>query len=254
VRVGASVADAVDGSDAVLVSLPHPDADRAVLLGDRGAFAAARPGTLFVDTSTIDPPTARELYAAAVAAGLDYVEAPISGGEPLSAGMDGARKGNVTFMAGGDEPAFRRAETLFALLGAHWFHLGPAGTGATVKLVSNHLSGLYNLLGAEAFAVARAAGVEWDVLFRVFRHTDASSYWLFNYFEPRIRRGDFEPGFSVDLQHKDHRLFGELAASHAVPAPFNELALDAYGRLRAAGRGGRDVVDAIHLALGEVDA
>ena len=120
-----------------------------------------------------------------------------------------------------------RARPLLDILGRHILHVGPAGTGATAKLVSNHIAGLHNLVAAEALAVGRAAGLSLDTILAVLRHTDAQSYWLFNYLAPRVLRRDFDDGFSIDLQHKDHRLFGELASDHSVPTPLNDLALAA---------------------------
>jgi 3-hydroxyisobutyrate dehydrogenase-like beta-hydroxyacid dehydrogenase len=227
--------------------LPHPSADRAALLGPEGAIAAAKSGALFLDVSTIDPHTAKDLYAAARERRIDYVEAPVSGGEPMSAGTEGARKGNITFLAAGDEEAFHRAKPVMEILGKHFFYLGPAGMGSTIKLISNHISGLHNLIASEAFAIGKAAGIDPEVLFKVFEHTDANSYWLFNYFAPRIRANNYVPGFSVDLQYKDHRLMEGVARDLKVPLLFNAMALQVYQMLRARGSGGKDLVEAANF-------
>lgn len=247
ITVAADLRDLVSRVDCVLVSLPNPDADRACLLGNGGAFELAHKGTLFLDTSTIDPTTARTLYETAKKYDLLYLEAPVSGGEPNGAGTDGARAANITFMAAGDKEAFEQAKPLMKLLGKHFLYLGPAGLGSTIKLISNHIAGLNNLVASEAFMLGRAAGIEPETLFSVFQHTDANSYWLFNYFAPRIRAKNFEPGFSVDLQYKDHRLAEELARELKVPLPFNALAMQIYQVLRASGRGSKDLVEAANL-------
>jgi 2-hydroxymethylglutarate dehydrogenase len=251
VKLGArsanSLSQVAEGADYLLVSLPDPDAARAALLGPQGAIAALKAGAAILDLSTIDPDTAIANEAAAKARGVHYLEAPISGGEPMSAGTDGARNKNVTFMAGGETAAFEAVLPLMTILGKHPLHLGPAGTGATVKLISNYIAGLHNLVAAEAFALGRAAGISVDTMLRTFAHTDANSYWLFNYFAPRIKRADFEPGFSVDLQYKDLRLCEDIARRHKVPMPLNGLALQIYQMLRGSGRGGRDLVEAANL-------
>lgn len=247
VTVATSIKDLMGRAELILVSLPNPDAARSCMLGADGAFASARAGTLFLDTSTIDPRTARELFAAAKQRNLDYIEAPVSGGEPMGAGTDGAKSANITFMVAGEEAAFERAKPLMACLGKHFLFLGPAGMGSTIKLISNHISGLHNLIASEAFMLGRAAGVDPETLFSVFQHTDANSYWLFNYFAPRIRAKNFEPGFSVDLQYKDHRLAEELARELKVPLPFNALAMQIYQILRSTGSGPKDVVEAANL-------
>ena len=246
-RSAASPAEVVQGADYLLVSLPDPAAARSALLGATGAIVALKPGSVILDLSTIDPETAITVEAAAKGRGVHYLEAPISGGEPMSAGTDGARNRNVTFMAGGEKAAFEAALPLMSLLGKHPVHLGPAGAGAKVKLISNYIAGLHNLVAAEAFALGRAAGISIDTMLKTFAHTDANSYWLFNYFAPRIRSGDVEPGFSVDLQYKDLRLCEDLARKHKVAMPLNGLALQVYQMLRGSGRGGRDLVEAANF-------
>ena len=247
-RPATGVADLVRDADLVLVSLPDPAATGKAVLGDSGAVAQCRPGTLIVDTSTIDPTTAREVARVAALHDVDYVEAPLSGGDEEGSGVDAARAGAATFMCGGTASAVERARPLLRVLGRHVLHVGPAGDGATVRLVSNHLAGLHNLVAAEGLAVGLAAGLALDTILAVLRHTDAQSYWLFDYLAPRLARGDFDDGFSIDLQHKDHRLFGELAASHGVATPLNDAALELYGSMRAAGLGRKDLTEAANVA------
>ena len=248
VRVASDVADLVRDADIVLVSLPDPQATRIAVLGPSGVVAACRSGMLIVDSSTIDPPTAREVATETAARGVDYVEAPLSGGDDEGSGVDAARAGAATFICGGGAVAVDRARPLLQVLGRHIVHVGAAGDGAIAKLVSNHLAGLHNLVAAEALAVGRAAGLSLETILAVLRHTDAQSYWLFNYLAPRLARGDFDDGFSIDLQHKDHRLFGELAARHGVVAPLNDLALQLYQAMRAAGLGRKDLTEAANVA------
>ena len=228
-----------------MLALSDPAAVAAVLEGTDGVLSGSSSGGLVVDLSTIDPPSCRRFHAASRQRGVGYVEAPVSGGEAGGAGTDGARAANLSFMVGGELADFERAKPVLSLLGKRFFHLGPAGAGATVKLISNHIAGLNNLVCAEAFVLAAAAGVAPETLFEVFDGTDAKSFWMSHYFAPRVRARDFEPGFSVDLQHKDHRLAGDLGRGLRVPLPLNDLALELYGEMRAAGRGGRDLVDAV---------
>jgi 3-hydroxyisobutyrate dehydrogenase-like beta-hydroxyacid dehydrogenase len=247
-RAASDIADLARHTDTVLVSLPHPEATTQAVLGRSGVLAACRPGMLVVDTSTIDPMTAREVEREAARVGVDYVETPLSGGDEEGSGVDAARAGAVTFICGGLASTVDRARPLLLALGRHVLHVGAAGDGATAKLVSNHLAGLHNLVAAEALAVGRAAGLSLETMLAVFRHTDAQSYWLFNYLAPRLARGDFDDGFSIDLQHKDHRLLGELAARHGAATPLNDLALELYGAMRAVGLGAKDLTEAANVA------
>ena len=225
----------------IVLAVPDPSAVKAVLHGKDGVFAGAANGSLIIDASTGDPETARANYRAAKKKGLDYIEAPISGGEPGGAGTDGASAGNVTFMVGGDEEAYQRALPVLETLGSHALHLGPSGSGSIVKLLSNHVAGLVNLVVAETFTLGAAAGFGFETLLEVFAHTDANTYMMSNYIAKRLRSRDFEPGFSVDLMYKDHRLAGELARSLNVPAFLNSQALESYQVLRARGLGDKDV-------------
>ena len=238
-------------SEIILLALPSPEAVQSAILDADGVLAGAPPGAIILDASTVDPFTCQQLYGKAKAHGVSYLDAPISGGAPMSAGTEGVKAGNITFMVGGDAEAFNRAIPVMEILGAHWLHLGPSGTGSKVKLISNLMSGLHNLVAAEALVLGAAAGISWETLLEVFRVTDAKSYQFTDQLIPRIRNNDFEPGFSIDLMYKDHRLAGELGQTLKVPLPFNSLALQFYQMFRAQGRGQKDFCAAVNF-LGEL--
>ena len=247
VQVGAhaksSCREVAQSADTILLAVPNPTAVRAVLQGEDGVFAGAANGSLIIDASTGDPETARAMYRTAKKKGIDYIEAPISGGEPGGAGTDGASAGNITFMVGGDDEAYQRALPVLETLGSHVMHLGPSGSGSIVKLLSNHVSGLVNLVVAETFTLGAAAGFGFETLLEVFAHTDANTYMMSDYIAQRLRRRDFEAGFSVDLMYKDLRLAGELARSLSVPMFLNSQALESYQVLRARGLGYKDLTE-----------
>ena len=245
VEVG-SGAEMARVSEVVVLALPNPEAVRSVMEGEEGLLEGARAGTVIVDLSTIDPKTAVETYEKAKSVGVDYLDSPISGGQPGGAGTDGARAANVTFMVSGDEAAFEKAKPVMEALGEKFFFLGEAGTGTKVKLLSNFVSGMVNLISAEAFAVGAAAGIDAKTLMDVFDETDADCYFMQNYVRPRVERGDFEPGFSIDLQYKDLRLMSEWAREEGIPAPINDLGVQLYQMARAAGLGGRDLVESVN--------
>jgi 3-hydroxyisobutyrate dehydrogenase-like beta-hydroxyacid dehydrogenase len=239
-----------EASDVIVIALPDPTAVEAAFAGPDGLLAGLRPGTLVLDVSTVDPATSRAVHAAVRQRQADYLDAPVSGGEPGGAGTDGARAASITFMVGGDREAFERAEPTMAILGRRWFYLGPAGSGSTVKLISNLLAGVHNLVASEAFVLGAAAGFSPETLLEVFDGTDAKSFWLTEYFAPRVRRRDFDPGFSVDLQYKDHRLASDLGRELGVPLFFNDLAAALYQSMRAQGLGGRDLVESVRFLGG----
>ena len=238
-RAAGSSLELAERAEIVVLALPDPAAVREEMLGARGVLGAGCAGGLVVDLSTIDPDTARLMHGEAARRGCGYVEAPMSGGAPGGAGEAGARAGTVTFMAGGDAQAVERARAVLAVLGSRVIHVGPAGAGSTVKLVSNLIAGLNMAVMAEGFVLGAAAGVTPGRLLEVFRHTDARSYTMFEEFAPHLCANDYDGGFAVDLMHKDHRLAAELGERHGVPLRFNELALDVYDACRSDGHGRR---------------
>jgi 3-hydroxyisobutyrate dehydrogenase-like beta-hydroxyacid dehydrogenase len=234
--------------DIVVVSLPNPDAVRDALAGPEGLLGGIRPGSVILDTSTVSPETNREMDALARERSAYYLDAPVSGAEPLQGGEDGARAASLTFMCGGDEEGYTRAAPVMDALGAHRFHLGPAGSGSTVKLISNLCSGIYVQVVAEAFALGAACGFDVERLVEVFRLTDAKCYMMTDYVLPRLRRGALDPGFTVELQLKDHRLANELGETHGVALPMNAAATRLWEAMAAGGEGRRDITAAIPFA------
>ena len=237
-----------EGCDVVVVSLPNPVAVQAALTGPDGLLEGTRHGAVVLDTSTISPDASRAMHAAAAERGVAYLDAPVSGGEPFQTGVDGAHAATMTFMVGGEAEAFERARSVMDVLGEFAFLLGPSGAGSTVKLISNLCSGIHALVAAEAFTLGAACGFEPARLLEVFAHTDAKSFFMTDYVAPRIARGDGSPGFTVELQLKDHRLAAELGHEQRVPLAFNALAIEAWERMRAQGRGGNDVTDAVFFS------
>ena len=226
--------------DTILLSLPNPGAVRDVLTGSGRLLDAARAGMLLIDCSTIDPETSRWANGECVAKQVRYVEAPVTSAAPGGGGTEGAKAGNVTFLVGGDDAAVRDAAPVFELLGERYQHLGPVGAGSIMKLVTNHVSGVITLAVAEGLVLAAAAGFPADQSLDVMKHSVADNYVLDHIMAPRLRSDDYEPGFAVDLMHKDHVLAGELGEKLTVPLPFNRLAAAVFQMMRAQGLGGRD--------------
>ena len=233
-------------SDVVLLSLPNPDAVRQVMDGKNGVLAGAGPETLVIDTSTVDPWTSEAMHKAARAAEVRYLDAPVSSGEPGFAGVDAAKSGTFTFLVGGQRKDFEAARVVLEVLGKRLEYLGPAGSGSVMKLVSNHIAGITTWAVAEGIALAAASGVPALEAMDVLGGTVAASYVLADDVQPRVASGDFEPGFSVDLYHKDLRLAAKLAQGLRVPLMFNQLAMEMFQLMRAQGRGGKSQMDCVN--------
>jgi 3-hydroxyisobutyrate dehydrogenase-like beta-hydroxyacid dehydrogenase len=241
-----SARDLAARSDIVLLSLPDPNAVRAVMLGAQGVLAGARPGALVIDTSTLDPGTSEAMHAAAAERKVGYLDAPVSSGEPGFAGVEAAKAGKFTFLVGGRQAHFKAARPVMEALGSRIHHLGPSGSGSVMKLVSNHIAGITTWAVAEGLALSAACGVPASAAMEVLGGTVASSYVLEDDVRPRVEAGDFEPGFSTDLYHKDLRLAWELGQSVGVPLIFNQLAMEMFQFMRSQGRGGRSQIDCVN--------
>ncbi|MGH7066683.1 MAG: 3-hydroxyisobutyrate dehydrogenase [Acetobacteraceae bacterium] len=207
----ANLAVAVGGAETVLTMLP---AGGDVLEVYGQALGLAAKGVLFIDCSTIDVGSARVLHERAAAAGMAALDAPVSGG------VAGARAATLTFMAGGEQAAFARAEPLLAQMGKRIIHCGSAGAGQAAKICNNLILGASMIAVSEAFALAEQLGLAKDRLFAVANASSGQCWSLTNYCPvPGLvptspANFDYKPGFATRLMLKDLRL-GELAASEA---------------------------------------
>jgi 3-hydroxyisobutyrate dehydrogenase-like beta-hydroxyacid dehydrogenase len=232
-RVAASPREAADGAEAVLACTGN-DADlREITLGAQGAFAALARGALFVDHTTASPALARELAANAAQRGASFLDAPVSGGE------EGAQRGQLSVMAGGEPAAFERAQPLFGCYAKSAALIGPSGAGQLTKAV-NQLCIAGVLAGlAEGLAFAERAGLDVARVVDVISKGAAQSWQLDNRARTMLA-AKYDFGFAVDWMRKDlgiafaeaERLGARVEISRAVDA--------LYARLQAEGGGRRD--------------
>jgi 3-hydroxyisobutyrate dehydrogenase-like beta-hydroxyacid dehydrogenase len=195
----------------VLSSLPDPAAVRAAWLAD-GIVANAEKGSLCIELSTIDPQTMRDVGGAAAQRGLAVVDCPVSG-SPSE-----ARAGKLILIAGGEFQHVERAKPLLKLLGADWKYTGHIGTAKVVKIVNNMMSMGNVLVAAEAFALGVAAGVEPSKLYEVLSVSGGRSHHFTKRF-PNALKGDFSPGFRLELGEKDLALAIDLGRTVRLPTP-----------------------------------
>ena len=230
-------AEAVAGTAFALTSLPSPAAVAAVV---RELGAAARPRTAVLEMSTSPPSLMRELAAELAARGVDFLDAPVSGG-PV-----GAEDGSLAVMVGGDAEVFERCRPVLEALGRLVVHVGGHGAGQTVKLCNNLVVAAEMVALAESCAILEAEGVDPALAYEVFTGSTSDSRVLRNRFPiPGVQphhpasRG-YDPMFSLDLLHKDLTLALELAREAGVEAGVAARALEAYERARKQGLGDRD--------------
>ena len=184
------------------------------------ALTTAKPGTVFVEMSTIGPEVAQRLAAGCADAGVDYLDCPVSGGPP------GATAGTLAIWVGGSEEAFQRARPVLDVIGDpdRVRHCGPAGAGLVVKLCNNFLGAANAAASAEALAMARAAGVDPAMVVAAVSDGTGANWQLANLMPKKVLAGDFAPGFKISHMAKDLRLATGLADTVEIDAPVLRLA------------------------------
>ena len=225
VREGAKLAadpGAVAGEADVLITIvSDPAALEEVLFGARGAIEALRPGSTLVDSSTVSPELARQIAAACAEHGVDFLDAPVTGG------TWGAKKGELVFMIGGKAEVLERVRPVLEAVGKKFFLLGPSGAGQTVKLGMNLLLALQVDAFAEALALVTAGGVPAEKLIEVLQSSMARSGVL-DVKAPMMVKGEFPASFPLRLMHKDVRLALELVRNNGVTLPCGTAAYATY--------------------------
>ncbi|MFT5344269.1 MAG: 3-hydroxyisobutyrate dehydrogenase, partial [Paracoccaceae bacterium] len=227
VTMASSAADAADGADVVITMLPNGAILRAVAADVIPAMTA---GATLVDCSTVDVDSARAVADQAGAAGVLFVDAPVSGG------TGGAVGGTLTFMAGGTAEAFAQANPLFAIMGQKAVHCGDAGAGQAAKICNNMILGATMIVTCEAFALADKLGLDRQKMFDVVS-TSSGYSWSMNAYCPAPGIGPqspsdngYAPGFAADLMLKDLRLSQQAAESADADTPMGALAQQLYAQ------------------------
>ncbi len=223
-------ADAARDADIVISMLPDTPHVEEIVYGGGGLLSAPPRGRLLVDMSTISPVAVRRMHADLKAAGVEFLDAPVSGG-PV-----GAKNASLSIMVGGDRDAFLRAEPYFQAMGTTITHVGEAGAGQTVKLCNQLVCGINLQAICEALALGRASGVDLEQLRNVLLGGSAAS-WMLDKLGPAMIAGDASAGFRIDLMLKDLRLVQEQALSLSVPLPGTALVTSQYVEARAHGEG-----------------
>ena len=233
-----SVRDAVDGVDAVVSMLPNGTIVDSVFEND--VLGHAPTGAVLLDCSTIDVDTARKVTADAVAAGYDMVDAPVSGG------IAAANGGTLTFMVGGTDTAFARAEPILSAMGKAVIHAGGSGAGQAAKICNNMLLGASMIATCETFAMAEKLGLDLQTFYDISSKASGQNWSMTSYCPvPGVgptspADNDYQGGFATALMLKDLKLAMEAAQSVNADVPMGARAAELYAQFDAAGKGGRD--------------
>jgi 3-hydroxyisobutyrate dehydrogenase len=221
------------GSDIVFSSVADDAAVESVMLGQGGALTAARPGTIFIDMSTVLPTTSRGLCAAGLERGVAFLDAPVSGTTST------AEQGQLLIFVGGEKSVYESCRPIFSILGKESFYMGPTGAGAMMKLCANTLLGVGMQALAEAVAFGLRGGLERDRLLEVIGNTAVVSRSQISKLK-NVSSGAYPPEFPLRLMSKDFGLIADtathLAATMPSTAAAQQMCAMEFARQSAAGR------------------
>jgi 3-hydroxyisobutyrate dehydrogenase len=233
-----SVRDAVAGVDAVVSMLPNGKIVARVFEDD--VLDHAPKGAVLLDCSTIDVDTARQVTADAVAAGFVMVDAPVSGG------IAAANGGTLTFMVGGTDTAFARAEPILSAMGKAVIHAGASGAGQAAKICNNMLLGASMIATCETFAMAQKLGLDLQTFYDISSKASGQNWSMTSYCPvPGVgptspADNDYQGGFATALMLKDLKLAMEAARSVHAEVPMGLRAAELYAQFDEAGNGALD--------------
>ena len=233
-RSGQDHAEVAAASDVVFTMLPDSACVENVLLGDTGVLAHLRPNGLVVDMSTIDPLVTDRLAAATAERGCAFVDAPV--GRLASH----AERGECLFMVGAAAESFARVKPMLDAMGTTIHHCGDVGAGMRTKLVNNYLAIVSCAFNAEAIALSQQFGLTLEKTLDVIHGTTATNGQLKIAWPAKVLKGDTDPGFTIDLAHKDLTLIVNAANAAKVPVPIAAAARESFSVARVQGQGARD--------------
>lgn len=233
-RPAQDVAEVTASSSVIVTMLPDPKTVETVVLGSEGVLSHARPGSLIMDMSTIDPRTTDRLAARAAEKGVAFVDAPVG---RLASHAD---RGESLFMVGAAASDFERVKPLLEAMGSTIFHCGGPGSGTRTKLVNNYLAISSCQMNAEALALSQRFGLDLGTTLEVIYGTTAFNGQLKIAWPVKVLKEDTSPGFTIDLAHKDLSLVVDAANEAKVPMPMAAAAREAFSHARASGSGGKD--------------
>jgi 3-hydroxyisobutyrate dehydrogenase len=247
IKIAATAAEAARDEEIIVTMLPN---GKLVLNVYDEILPAAAPGTLLIESSTIDVASARTAHEAAAKAGLASLDAPVSGG------VGGATAGTLTFMAGGTEEAFSRAKPVLEVMGKKIVHCGEAGAGQAAKICNNMILGISMIAVCEGFVLAEKLGLSKQALYDV-SSTASGQCWSLTTYCPvpgpvptSPANNDYKPGFAAALMLKDLLLSQEAADTAGAATPLGKHAAEIYQKFVSDGSGGTDFSGVINMLRG----
>ena len=216
-KAAASARAVVEQCEVLLTCVPGSPESEDLYLGTGGLIEAAKSGNVLVDMSSVLPSTPRKIEPRANARGVQFLEAPVSGG------VTGARAATLAIMTGGDAAVLERVRPILRAIGPNIYHVGPVGTGNTVKAINNMMSSVNTLAMMEGLVLGMKAGIDMQKIYEIVKDSSGNSNALARVPRALIPR-NFEPGFKVQLMNKDLDTFTTIAKELHVPVSFANVA------------------------------
>jgi len=242
-RIAATPAEAANGADFVMSIVSDSSASEMVMTGKDGVLEAVKPGAIIIDSATISPVVSRRLACYAAGKQASFLDAPVTGSK------QGAEKGELTFMIGGERDALERAMPVLSVLGKKHIYCGPNGAGLSAKLAQNTIQATMVEVFCEGFVLAAKAGVKPETMFEIIQSSLARAA-LTDFKAPFIFKGDFTPYFPLKWMHKDLALAMDAAYAQGVPMPTAAAVKEVYAAARAQGKGDLDYAAVITFLEG----
>ena len=225
-----SPGDVAAASQVVFTALPRPQDVESVALGDSGILSGAAPGVAYFDLSTTDPDTIHRIAAAATPKGVHVLDAPVSGG------VGGAEQATLCIMVGGDQSVYTSYKSVLDLIGEKVMYCGEQGMGAICKIVNNLINLGNYVLVSEALTLGLKAGAQTETMFEAITHSSGNTECM-QEFPASLFRGNFEPGFQLDLGAKDVGLATELGRQLRLPMELANIIEQRFTEARNRGWG-----------------
>jgi len=225
-----SYKDAAVGAGMIITMLSDSPDVREVILGPNGALSGCAQGSVIVDMSTISPSVAVEIAETCRGRGVEFLDAPVTGGE------SGAIGGTLSILVGGTPETLDAARDVLGAMGSKITYMGPSGSGQSAKLCNQVICVLNILAVCEGLALAQSAGIDGETLLEAVDGGAAGS-WMLNNLAPKMLAEDWAPGFRIVLQQKDLRLALEFAAQRRLPLFGAGLAQQLFRAAEASGWG-----------------
>lgn len=227
VSVAGSLTEVAAASDIVITMLPSGREVRDAVFGENGLLAGFEPGDLLLDTSSSEPWFTEEVARGLASAGVEMVDAPVSGAEP------GAVAAELVFMVGGTVEAVRRVSPILEVLGRKAFHLGPVGAGHTMKSVNNLITAVTFMATAEGLIIGRSCGLDPVVMNEVLNECTGMSWISLNHIPQRILTRRFDDPFKLELMVKDINIALRMAENRELKLPLSEEARALWREIQA---------------------